>query len=109
MKGKQAAVISAIGDPDSFEAALRNMRIDLKQIWRYPDHHHFTRTELASAQQARGDLPLITTYKDFARFPRGWQNILTGGVLILSVKIVFLGDGWKKLTQLLAEAGKKEN
>jgi tetraacyldisaccharide 4'-kinase len=107
LKGRPAAALSAIGDPDSFEGALRKMKIDLKQIWRYPDHHAFTPAELASAQQARGDLPLITTYKDFARFPAGWQDILKGGVLILSVKIVFLCDGWKKLSVLLAETGKK--
>ena len=106
LKGRPAAVLSGIGDPDSFEAALKAIKIDLKQIWRYPDHHTFTAVELASAQQARGDLPLITTYKDFARFPEGWQEILKGGVLILSVKIVFLCDGWKKLTAVMREAGK---
>ena len=104
LKGRPAAALSAIGDPDSFEGALRKMKIDLKQIWRYPDHHAFTPAELASAQQARGALPLITTYKDFARFPEGWQDILKGGVLILSVKIVFLCDGWKKLSDVMNKA-----
>lgn len=108
LKGRPAAALSAIGDPDSFEGALRKMKIDLKQVWRYPDHHAFTLAELAAAQQARGELPLITTYKDFARFPAGWQEILKGGVLILSVKIVFLCDGWKKLTEVMdAAAGGK--
>ncbi len=105
LKGKPAAALSAIGDPESFEAALKKMKIDLKQVWRYPDHHMFTGEELAAAQAARGDLPLITTYKDFTRFPPGWQEIIKGGVLILSVKIVFLCDGWKRLTRLLADAG----
>lgn len=104
LKGRPAAAISAIGDPGSFEAALKNMKIDLKQIWRYPDHHAFSASELAAAQQARGELPLITTYKDFARFPQGWQDILGPGVLILSVKIVFLCDGWKKLTNVMDAA-----
>ncbi|OGR41469.1 MAG: tetraacyldisaccharide 4'-kinase [Elusimicrobia bacterium GWA2_61_42] len=106
LKGRPAVALSAIGDPDSFEGALKKMKIDLKQIWRYPDHHAFTPAELAAAQQARGGLPLITTYKDFARFPEGWQDILKGGVLILSVKIVFLCDGWKRLSAVLTEAGK---
>jgi tetraacyldisaccharide 4'-kinase len=104
LKGRPAAALSAIGDPNSFEAALRKMKVDLKQIWRYPDHHAFTQAELASAQQARGDLPLITTYKDFARFPQGWQAILGNGVLIFSVKIVFLCDGWEKLLAVMNEA-----
>jgi tetraacyldisaccharide 4'-kinase len=104
LKGRPAAALSGIGDPESFEAALRKMNVDLKQIWRYPDHHPFTPAELASAQQARGGLPLITTYKDFARFPQGWQDILGTGVLVLSVKIVFLCDGWKKLLRVMEEA-----
>lgn len=107
MKGRQAAAISAIGDPDSFEGALRRLKVDLKQIWRYPDHHAFTPAELAAAQEARAGLPLITTYKDFARFPAGWQDIFKGGVLILSVKIAFLCDGWKRLSAVLAEAGRR--
>ena len=109
LKGRPAAALSAIGDPGSFEASLTKMKIDLKQVWRYPDHHVFTGEELAAAQAARGDLPLITTYKDFTRFPPDWQDILKGGVLLLSVKIVFLCDGWKNLTRLLAEAGKDKN
>ncbi|MCM2268431.1 MAG: tetraacyldisaccharide 4'-kinase [Elusimicrobiales bacterium] len=108
LKGRPAAALSAIGDPDSFEGALRKMKVDLRQIWRYPDHHAFTAEELAAAQEARAGLPLITTYKDFARFPAGWQDILKGGVLILSVKIVFLCDGWRKLSAVLTQtAGRK--
>ncbi|HCC47704.1 MAG TPA: tetraacyldisaccharide 4'-kinase [Elusimicrobia bacterium] len=106
LKGRQAVALSGIGDPDSFEGVLKKMKIDLKQIWRYPDHHAYTDEELASAQQARAGLPLITTYKDFARFPAGWQDLLGGGVLILSVKIVFLCDGWKRLMRIVDGAGR---
>ena len=103
ISGRSAVALSAIGDPASFEAALAGLKMDLKQIWRYPDHHAFTPEELDSAQQARGGLPLITTYKDYARFPAGWQEILKSGVLIFSVKIVFLCDGWRALMRLVQE------
>ena len=109
LKGRPAVALSGIGDPASFEGALKNMKVDLKQIWRYPDHHVFTPEELAAAQQARGGLPLITTYKDFARFPAGWQETLKGGVLIFSVKILFLCNGWKTLMNLVDGAGRKED
>lgn len=107
LKGRQAVALSGIGDPASFENALKKMKVDLKQIWRYPDHHVFTVKELAAAEQSRGGLPLITTYKDFARFPEGWQETLAGGVLIFSVKIVFLCNGWKTLMRLVDNAGRK--
>ncbi len=108
LKGRPAVALSGIGDPSSFEGALRRMKVDLKQIWRYPDHHDFTAEELAAAQHARGGLPLVTTYKDFARFPEGWQQILGGGVLIFSVKIAFLCDGWKRLMSVVDPARKDE-
>ncbi|MHB0997023.1 MAG: tetraacyldisaccharide 4'-kinase [Elusimicrobiales bacterium] len=107
MRGRPAVALSAIGDPASFEAALAKLKVDLRQIWRYPDHHAFTPEELGAAQQARTGLPLVTTYKDFARFPPGWQDILPNGVLIFSVKIVFLCDGWKNLMRLVEAAAER--
>ncbi|MGD9641514.1 MAG: tetraacyldisaccharide 4'-kinase [Elusimicrobiales bacterium] len=109
LRGRPAVALSGIGDPASFENVLKKMQLDLKQIWRYPDHHAFTPEELAAAQQTRDGLPLITTYKDFSRFPPGWQSLLGGGVLILSVKIVFLLDGWKRLMRVVDSAGKAKD
>ncbi|HNW45274.1 MAG TPA: tetraacyldisaccharide 4'-kinase [Elusimicrobiales bacterium] len=102
LKGRQASALSGIGDPASFEAILAGLEIDLKQIWRYPDHHAFTPTELNSARQAAGDLPVITTYKDFVRFPTGWQEMLGSGLLILSIQVTFRGDGWAKLLKFIS-------
>lgn len=102
LKGRPASVLSGIGDPASFEAALAALKIDLKQIWRYPDHHAFTPVELDSARRAAQDLPLITTYKDFVRFPADWQKHLAGGVLILSIKITFRGNGWERLIKFIS-------
>lgn len=90
---KDAVVLSAIGDPESFEDALRKLKINIKQAWRYPDHHYFAREEIIALQNTRLGLPVITTYKDFVRFPPGWRELLKDGVYLLSVKIVFLHDG----------------
>jgi len=108
LKGRQASALSGIGDPASFEATLAGLKLDLKQIWRYPDHHAFTPVELDSARQAAQHLPLITTYKDFVRFPADWQKSLAGGILILSIKITFRGDGWEKLIKLLSGIEKEK-
>lgn len=102
LKKKEVAALSAIGDPESFEASLARLGLRLKQIWRYPDHHPFTALELRSAAQAAGGLKIITTYKDFVRFPAGWKELLPGGVLILSVRIAFNGDGWSRLAAAMA-------
>lgn len=99
--GKQVVALSAIGDPKSFEDTLACLKAAPAHIWRYPDHHQFTREELAAIESTRGKMPLITTYKDFARFPADWAQILKGGVYILSVKIVFLRDGREKLMKTI--------
>ena len=100
--GKKVAVLSGIGDPQSFEDSLVRLKAVPAQVWRYPDHHQFTRAELAAIQATRGGLPLITTYKDFVRFPSDWPGILKSEDFILSVEIVFRDDGLKRLMELIS-------
>ncbi|OGS06314.1 MAG: tetraacyldisaccharide 4'-kinase [Elusimicrobia bacterium RIFOXYA12_FULL_51_18] len=100
-QGKSVVTLSGIGDPKSFEDTLVSLKAVPVQIWRYPDHHQFTREELAAIQSTRANMPLITTFKDFARFPPDWAQILEGGVFILSVKIVFSRDGHEQLMKTI--------
>jgi tetraacyldisaccharide 4'-kinase len=104
-RGKKVVALSGIGDPGSFEDTLKALKATPSQIWRYPDHHRFTRAELSAVQETRGGLPLITTYKDFARFPEGWEEILGNGVFILSVEIEFREAGRETLMKLISGAG----
>ena len=99
--GKKVVALSGIGDPKSFEDTLVSLKAVPAQIWRYPDHHRFTRDELAAIEATRENMPVITTYKDFARFPADWAQVIKGGVFILSVKIVFLRDGHKQLMETI--------
>ena len=106
--GKAVVALSGIGDPGSFEKTLANLKAGLSHIWRYPDHHRFTGEELAAIETTRNGLPVITTYKDFSRFPEGWARILKGGVFILSVKIIFRGDGHRILMDVLTRPTKAD-
>ena len=101
-RGKKVAMLSGIGDPKSFENALVCLKAVPAQIWRYPDHHQFTREELSAVQATRNNMPVITTYKDFARFPADWTQVIKGGVFILSVKIDFPRDGRKRLMDIIS-------
>ncbi|MFA6584633.1 MAG: tetraacyldisaccharide 4'-kinase [Elusimicrobiaceae bacterium] len=83
--------LSAIGDPESFEETLTDLGLDLKQKWRYPDHHPYTLDELRTVQNLRGDLPLLTTYKDFTKFPEGWRDVFADNVYVLSINLHILG------------------
>ncbi|MDD4004471.1 MAG: tetraacyldisaccharide 4'-kinase [Elusimicrobiaceae bacterium] len=86
-----AAAFSAIGDPGSFEETLFDMGFDLKQKWRYPDHHPYRLEDLQSVQSLRGGLPIITTYKDFTKFPDGWREIFADHVYLLSISLNITG------------------
>ncbi len=86
-----ATAFSAIGDPESFEETLADIGFDLQQKWRYPDHHPYTLKELESIQSLRGKLPIITTYKDFTKFPEGWREIFAEQVYVLSISLSLKG------------------
>ena len=101
-RGKKVVALSGIGDPKSFEDTLAGLKAVPSQIWRYPDHHRFTREELTVIEATREGMPVITTYKDFARFPADWAQAIKGGVFILSVKIVFLRDGHARFMETIA-------
>ncbi len=98
-----AACFSALGHPETFENTLKGLGVELKQVWRFPDHEHYTEDNLYTFEQTRGNLPLITTFKDFVKFPDNWRDILTGGVYVLSINLrIRGGDGeMEKFTNIL--------
>lgn len=99
----QVACFSALGHPETFENTLKNLGLTLKQVWRFPDHQHYTEEHLRTFEQTRGDLPLITTFKDFVKFPDNWREILTKDVYVLSVNLKIRGgeEEFNKFTDAL--------
>jgi tetraacyldisaccharide 4'-kinase len=90
LKDKVVVAFSGIGDPLSFEMNLEALGVSVAQSWRYPDHHSYTSRELKSINDLRGDLPVVTTHKDFVRLPADWREKLTGDVYMLAVKLELL-------------------
>lgn len=87
LKGRRVCSLSAIGSPESFEAELRKAGAEVVQAWRYPDHHPYAISEIRSLENLRNGLPLVTTFKDFPRLPKGWPEILSGEVLALGIRL----------------------
>ena len=85
------ACFSALGNPVTFENTLTNLGLELKQKWRFPDHQHYTEEHLRTFEATRGGLPLITTFKDFVKFPDNWRDILKENVYVLSVNLKIRG------------------
>lgn len=106
LKGRAVTALSGLGDPLSFEASLEDLGARLAQSWRYPDHHAYTPRDLASLQNLRGDLPLVTTLKDFTRLPPDWRERLTGDVWVLGIKLDILKgrNAWVDTLDALARS-----
>lgn len=102
LKGS-AACFSALGNPASFENTLTGVGLTLKQKWRFPDHQFYTEENLRTFEDTRAGLPLITTFKDFVKFPDNWREILTQDVYVLSVNLKIRGGEaeFHKFTEVL--------
>ncbi len=76
-----------LGDPASFEQILKNLGLKIKQTWRFKDHNAYTLEEIKSLNSFRKGLPLITTFKDYVKFPKGWREILKDKIYILAINL----------------------
>ena len=97
------ACFCALGHPESFERTLKDLGLLLRQKWRFADHHYYTEEDLRTFEATRAGLPLITTFKDFVKFPDNWREILTKDVYVLSVNLHIRGGETelKKFTDVL--------
>lgn len=97
------ACFCALGHPESFERTLKDLGLLLRQKWRFPDHQYYTEENLRTFEETRGSLPLITTFKDFVKFPDNWRDILTKDVYVLSVNLHIRGGEteFQKFTEVL--------
>ncbi|GHT42441.1 tetraacyldisaccharide 4'-kinase [Bacteroidia bacterium] len=100
LKG-EAGVFSAIGEPGGFEDTLRNLGLTLTKVWRYPDHMRYNDFDLQNFVELSGGAPLITTFKDFVKFPGNWRDILKKDVYVLSINMEIKG---KKEFDIFTEA-----
>lgn len=107
LKGESVSVISAIGNPGSFVNNLKALGLNIKQCWRYPDHHIYTGYELLSAKNTARGMPIITTLKDYSRFPDNWKDLIGTNVYILKIELTPSPEDSKNLQDLILELSKK--
>jgi tetraacyldisaccharide 4'-kinase len=68
-----AAAISGIAVPESFEQGLRDLGANVTYAKRYTDHHRYTQQEIINMinrSVRRGAQAILTTEKDAVRFPK---------------------------------------
>ena len=57
-------LVAGIAKPDSFFDYLKN---EQSVCLTYPDHHHFTESDIRFVKQQAGEMKIVTTEKDFVR------------------------------------------
>ena len=106
LKGKSVALLSGIGDPDSFAQLIADLGINIGLDLRFDDHHHYSEEDLAeiTAKCARRDLGVIvTTEKDAARLSDAELNLFKGyQVLVLRVALKITKNEEQLFTRLLS-------
>lgn len=87
LKGRNIALLCAIGDPDSFEKLLKNNGLVTKTAFRFIDHHKFNTREIERVinicLKDKIDV-VITTDKDITRL-KGYTDLFKG----TDIKLLF--------------------
>lgn len=98
LAGARVVAFAGIGRPEKFFGALAGIGAEVAATRAFPDHHRFSRRDLAALQAlaAAHDARLVTTEKDAARLdPR--DKIAT-----LPIRLIFDAGDARKLRGLLA-------
>jgi len=70
LSGKKVVAFSGIAKNDHFRKTLSELRCDLVEFWRFPDHHRYSEDDIQKISKTirdKGAELVMTTEKDFAR------------------------------------------
>lgn len=106
MRGKFVGALSGIAVPESFENGLRRLGARVEVVARFPDHHRFHGPEITRFIERceRRDLHcMVTTEKDFVRFPKLKRLDIPFYFMRVEIEIVKGREVFEKLVRLIAE------
>ena len=69
IRGKSVLAFAGLGMPQKFFDALAAAGVTVKRSQEFPDHYIYTRFDMEQLRKKAGDLPLITTQKDYVKIP----------------------------------------
>lgn len=87
VKAMDKLLLAGIAKPESFFAHLKQQN---DECLTYPDHHHFSESELEEIKKKANGRIIITTEKDYVRLK---GSILSSQLYYLPIKSSFLSDG----------------
>jgi tetraacyldisaccharide 4'-kinase len=104
LKGKTAALVCAIGNPESFGTSIENLGVKSGLFFKFEDHHNYIQKEWDSIIRSAKDKNIavvVTTEKDAARLSSLDLKKYNFDILVLKVKLGFKEDGEKFYNRLL--------
>jgi tetraacyldisaccharide 4'-kinase len=86
IKSVEKILLAGIAKPESFFAHLKQ---ENDECLTFPDHHHFSESELLEIKKKANDKIIVTTEKDYVRLK---GSILSEQLYFLPIKSSFLSD-----------------
>lgn len=106
MRGKYVGALSGIAVPESFENGLRKLGARVHWVARFTDHHRFQEKEITQfidrCEKADAHA-ILTTEKDFVRFPKLPPGDIPIYFMRVEIEIVRGREIFDKLVRLIAE------
>lgn len=100
LQGLRAGALSAIASPESFEAGLRRLGVELELTQSFADHHRYSKRELERfiKRCERRNVPcILTTEKDAVRMPHLLQQSIPIYYLRIEIDILTGHEHWERL------------
>jgi tetraacyldisaccharide 4'-kinase len=87
IKSLDKIILAGIAKPESFFAHLKQ---ENDECLTYPDHHHFSESEIQEIKKKANHKIIVTTEKDYVRLK---GSILSNQLYYLPIKSTFLSEG----------------
>jgi tetraacyldisaccharide 4'-kinase len=100
LQGLSAGALSAIASPESFEAGLRRLGVQLEITQSFADHHRYSKREMErflKRCERRGVSCILTTEKDAVRMPRLLQQSIPIYYLRIEIEILRGVEHWNQM------------
>lgn len=106
LKDKDIATISGIAKPESFEGGLRQLGANIRYSRHFADHHRYTEAEMndfiLKADDRAVDM-IVTTEKDFVRFPNTTDLLIPIYFLRVEIEILTGHESWESCVQRICQ------
>lgn len=96
----EIAVFSGIGDNKGFRDMLSKHGFKIVKSWEYPDHHEYSLEDLYSINEIRGNLPVITTFKDAMKFISFVRMIFKEKIYTVNIEMLIEGNDTEKIINI---------